>query len=222
MRTVLAFSILGFIALVLPTPSVAETEWTASLYAGIQTSGEDLSVRGAERELTLDIGEGSSFSLGLLARLTDRFGLAAEIGRSSLDLQLDIQFDSGSLSSASGDADLLTLKLMAPIVLFDSPSVQAYVSPMAVWNQIDDIALVLTPESDSTLAGANYDPENDAGLGLRLGIDYLPRESSWVFHAFAEYFEAAIESVERDNTDVSHLSAELNPMTVGVGIGWRF
>lgn len=221
-KTILALSTLGFAALVLPSPSVADTEWHTSLYAGIQSSGEDLSVRGVEREISLDIGKGSSLSLGLLARFSDRFGLAAEMGRSSLDLQVDIQFDSGSISSASGDADLLTLKLMAPIVFFDSPSVEAYVAPMAVWNKIDDIALVTNPGSDSTLASGNYDPEDDTGLGLRLGIDYLPRNSRWVFHAFAEYFEAAIESVERDNPDVSHLNAELNPVTVGFGVGWRF
>ena len=164
--------------------------------------------------------DGYGFGVSLERRLSDRFGLELRGVYSRLDD--DLWLGANGLHVAESDQRTLwDVSIGLNVHLNPYGSVDWYVGPFVGYGDV---------EGDESLAvgsSLEHDVEGDVSWGAQAGVDWPLGSSPWSAHLAARYTRLAVDVVQRFTSSAGErseqpLSVDLDPITVELGVAYRF
>ena len=204
----------------------------------LRLQGQLVNSSGNAFALSGDFGSGPGAYLGVEFPLNDRLGIEAGVGWIDFDESEDVD---GFILTSSVSAALTVIPVTVALNVHLTPQKRydLYLAPKIGWAFFDDLELVTRfdfdfgtfpfPDFDflsvipdfSDQITTNFATEDQFIFGLRLGFDVPFGDSSWSFSSSIDYTDMELE-IEIPGVGGDVPGADLEPLSIGVGVGYSF
>jgi len=199
-------------------------EKAKTVRVGLLWVDNNLDFRQAEDGTSVGLTGDAGFGLGLAVEYPANERVGVELGAqwSENDLQLELRGEMfcGSAFCAVTATDSvrpLTLSLGLNFHLTPERGADLYVGPV--------LGYVLYPDADFRAMGEAVEVsiDDDLAWGGVIGLDVPFGDRGWQFSASIRYLQANADATGRDDEgEAGRASIDLDPLTVAVGVGYRF
>ncbi|MEM7587916.1 MAG: outer membrane beta-barrel protein [Acidobacteriota bacterium] len=196
-----------------PVTVEVKSAWTARFF-GLSMDLDDDSLDQSEirpdgllERSVLKFEKGRGAGAGLEYHFNDRVGLEASILYAAVESKLF--FDIGSDWAEDDDDSSLLAFLIGPnFHLTPNKNVDVYFGPFVGYAVLGDASFRVLGENQRR----SY--EADTVIGVQLGVDVPFGERGWAVHFGARYMDASVE--------VDGIDLDVNPLTAGIGLAYKF
>ncbi len=195
------------------TTVTVKPAWTARFF-GLAADPDDFSLRqdrtrpdGLSERSVLKLEKGQGVGAGLEYHFNDRVGLEASILYAILESSLF--FDIGSdWAEDDDDASLLAFVIGPNFHLTPGKKVDFYVGPFIGFADLGNVGFRVLGENQ------RREFDTDTVIGAQLGLDVPFGAGDWGVHFGARYMDLS--------ADVNGVEIDIDPLTVGVGLAYKF